>query len=141
MKIKELYIGGKKDCPPLRVSSMELIKGAGPRGEIHGKHQAGLWNEEDRVRLEPLKEQALCAKRFYANIIADRFDIPLNGGDMLLAGNAAFQVENEGKRCFGEECQLFRSGISCPLHSCRYLTVEIGGVIAEGDPITKEDRP
>ncbi|MBR5291744.1 MAG: hypothetical protein IKU32_02395 [Clostridia bacterium] len=141
MKIKELYIGGKKGCPPLRVSSMELIKGAGPKGEAHGKHQAGLWSAEDRMRLQPVKEQALCAKRFYANIIADSFDIPLSGGDILFAGNAVLQVAPEGKRCFGEECELFRSGIPCPLHSCRYLTVETGGVIAENDPITKEDRP
>ena len=141
MKIKELYIGGEKGRPPLRVSSMELIKGVGPKGEVHGKHQAGLWSAEDRALLEPIKEQALCAKRFFANIIIDSFDIPLNGGDILHAGSAVMQVSNEGKRCFGEECELFRSGNPCPLHSCRYLTIETGGVIAENDQITKEDRP
>ena len=69
MKIKELYIGSEKGRPPLRVSSMELIEGAGPRGEVHGKHQAGLWSAEDRALFQPLKEQALCGKRFFANII------------------------------------------------------------------------
>ena len=141
MKIKELYIGGEKGRPPLRVSSMELIKGVGPQGEVHGKHQAGLWSIEDRARLEPLKEQALCARRFFANIIIDHFDIPLYGGDTLCGGSAVMKVEHEGKRCFGEECELFRSGTPCPLHSCRYLTIETGGVIAENDNITKEDRP
>ena len=141
MKIKELYIGGEKGRPPRRVSSMELIEGVGPKGEVHGKHQAGLWSLEDRMRLEPIKEQALCAKRFFANIIIDRFDAPLNGGDALFAGSAAMKVAQEGKRCFGEECELFRSGAACPLHSCRYLTIETGGVISENDRIIKEDRP
>lgn len=141
MKIKELYIGSEKGCPPLRVSSMELIKGVGPKGEAHGKHQAGLWSTADRMLLEPIKEQALCAKRFFANIIIDCFDIPLNGGDILHAGSAVMQISHEGKRCFGEECELFCSGTPCPLHSCRYLTIESGGIIAENDLITKEDRP
>ena len=92
MTIKELYIGSEKGRPPLRVSSMELIKGVGPKGEAHGKHQAGLWSAEDRARLEPIKEQALCARRFFANIIIDSFDIPLNAGDTLHAGSAVMQV-------------------------------------------------
>ena len=140
MKIKELYIGSEKGRPPLRVSSMELIKGVGPKGEAHGKHQAGLWSAADRMLLEPIKEQALCAKRFFANIIIDSFDIPLNAGDILHAGSAVMQVSNEGKRCFGEECELFCSGTPCPLHSCRYLTIQTDGVITENDQITKEDR-
>ena len=141
MKIKELYIGGEKGRPPLRVSSMELIEGAGPRGEVHGKHQAGLWSAEDRALFQPLKEQALCGKRFFANIIIDSFDVSLRGGDTLRAGSAVMKVTHEGKRCFGEDCELFRSGIPCPLHSCRYLTIETGGAIAENDCIIKEDRP
>lgn len=140
MKIKELYIGKEKGRPPVRVSSMELIKGAGPKGEVHGKHQAGLWSAEDRALLEPVKEQALCAKRFFANIIADRFDIFLNRGDILLAGSAVMKVSDEGKRCFGAECELFRSGYNCPLQNCRYLTIEADGTISENDRITKEDR-
>ena len=71
----------------------------------------------------------------------DRFDIPLYGGDTLCGGSAVMKVEHEGKRCFGEECELFCSGTPCPLHSCRYLAIQASGVIAENDQITKEDRP
>lgn len=141
MKIRELYIGGEKGRPPTRVSSMELIGGVGPKGEVHGRHQAGLWSAEDRLQLESVKEQALCAGRFFANVIIDSFDIPLKGGDILLAGSAVMKVAQEGKRCFGDECELFCSGAHCPLRSCRYLTIETGGIIAENDRITKEDRP
>ncbi|MDD6045165.1 MAG: hypothetical protein PUC76_05930 [Clostridia bacterium] len=139
MKIKELYIGGKKGLPPQRVSSMELMAGQGPAGEAHGKRQAGMWSEEDRERLESLKEQALCGKRFFANIMVDSFDAGLKAGDILRSGGAVMKIAPEGKRCFGEECELFLSGIPCPLRSCIYLTIETGGTISENDQIIRED--
>lgn len=40
----------------------------------------------------------------------------------------------------GGKGELFCSGTPCPLHSCRYLAIQTGGVIAENDQIRKEDR-
>jgi len=142
MIVQELYIGREKGSPPQRVDNMELAAGLGPVGEAHGggRRQVGIWSAADRAKLRDIGAESLCGGRFFANIMVDSFDAPIPGGAVMRIGGAVIKALPAGKRCFGEQCGLFRARLPCPLRSSRYAQVLTGGVIRPGDEIIMEGK-
>ena len=113
-----------------------LIKNFGINGDAHGKkgsRQLSLMTASTAEKLEQVREQGLCTKRFKANMIISDVDKSLlQIGAGIAINEAQLEITEMGKTCFG--CQLSEKNLYCPLvEDVIFAAVSEGGIIQKGD--------
>ena len=136
MKITHLQISKDNKNESCEVDSIRLIAGQGIENDVRsgGNRQISFWSDESKAELAALPVGGFCAGRFSANAMVDHFDDgSFLENEVIYIGDAEVRITQVGKRCFEEECALWRAGIACPLQTCRYGIVETSGTISLGD--------
>ncbi|KIR02182.1 molybdenum cofactor biosynthesis protein C [Lachnospiraceae bacterium TWA4] len=118
-KLNQIQIYTKKGCPPKNCLEANLLSGYGIIGDRHEMDEKNPISISDMKTIQwknDKKVLGLCFKKFSANLILDSLPQELfNIGYTFYIGDAIFEVVSIGKKCYKNECELFKTGDQCLL--------------------------
>lgn len=133
-KVTGLFIYHDAHSSGKCVTRVEVVKGEGICGDRHadgGERQISL-------RDAGLKgEQGICFHKFKANIQIEGIDFTeLSPGIVLTIGSAKLKITSCRKRCYQEECMIYKNAKDCPVTTgCLFATVLQSGTITDNQPV------
>lgn len=129
------YKPGEINCG-ISVDHAYLKQEYGIEGDVHagrkGRHVSILM-DSTREKIRNLPVKGLCTERFKENItLSGRMMLCI--GEIIRIGDAAIRIKEIGKRCF-KDCDIYNSGIVCPLREVVFGDVIESGEIKTGDEV------
>ncbi|MFA5524299.1 MAG: MOSC domain-containing protein [Tissierellales bacterium] len=111
----------------------------GDKHSSPGERQVTILSAEARNRINTIEIDGLCVKRFYENLtIKDLDTSKLIIGQVLIIGEAFFQITGIGKRCF-PECDFVKRSEACSLQrGVIFAKVLSGGRVKVGEGVFKK---
>lgn len=134
-----ISIGTTKKLTPRLVMEGIFKENHGLIGDKHsspGDRQATILSAKSRDRINTIETDGLCVNRFYENLTVKDLDTSnLTIGQVLIIGEAAFQITGKGKRCF-PECDIVKRSEVCSLkNGAIFAKVILGGTVKVGDRV------
>lgn len=144
LKVVSVNISDKKGVIKIPANEIVITR-SGVKGDAH----AGVYNREVSLlgmesirKMEPLIQRSLNYGEFAENITTEGFLLynmkPL---DRLKSGSVELEVTQIGKKCHGENCEIFRQTGECVMPKegvfCRVLK---GGILQSGDSFSYKPK-
>lgn len=135
--VKRIHIKHEKGQPREGIQEGRFVTGHGLEGDLYssGKVQVVALSWAARQETDRSEEPGLCFERFVETLTLDWEDYQPSPGHHFQIGEAEFEVETIGKRCF-PECRILEQGRRCALaFEAVHLGIVRTGTIAIGDVI------